>query len=268
MSEEKLMSNPVIQNMMEKFFNDKFKDMVNQQPRNSGNCTKVTNSENMVRSPSDVTVYAPALQKRLTPQNISQNVVKINSEGLIQSGLVSTAAQLPVMNGLNHDNSNIVTQFVELVHQVQHPEDFSQDQDISKVSRNQVGQDMQAAKELKDAQLRVERTLIEAEKFKARIEPPGNQFNEFGNRLEQSRESLNMLNIGSGVSDDDFFHLTCHIDPNLIHKIEKGEFIELEKLLLKDKIGKSDENRLEWVQRDEGTYLVPAQRDNKNWQFL
>ena len=75
-----------------------------------------------------------------------------------------------------------------------------------------------------------------------------------------------MMDIGKGVSDDDFFHLTCHIEPNLIHKIEKGEFVELEKLLPKDRLGGykgHEENRLEWVQRDGGTYLVPASRDSK-----
>ena len=56
--------------------------------------------------------------------------------------------------------------------------------------------------------------------------------------------------IGAGVSDDDFFHLTCHIEPSLIHKIEKGEFVELEKLLPKDKISEGDYNRLEWVHKD------------------
>ena len=48
------------------------------------------------------------------------------------------------------------------------------------------------------------------------------------------------------------------VNTNLIHKIEKGEFVELEKLLPKDKLGRSDESRLEWVQRDGGTFLVPA----------
>ena len=61
-----------------------------------------------------------------------------------------------------------------------------------------------------------------------------------------------------------FFHLTCHIEPSLIHKIEKGEYVELEKLLPKDKLGKAGEdNHLEWVQREGGTFLVPAQRDGK-----
>ena len=77
----------------------------------------------------------------------------------------------------------------------------------------------------------------------------------------------NIPNIGAGVSDDDFFHLTCHIDPNLFHKIEKGEFVELEKLLPKDKLGGRDDNRLEWVQKDGGTFLVPAQRDSKISSF-
>ena len=60
--------------------------------------------------------------------------------------------------------------------------------------------------------------------------------------------------------------MTCHIESSLIHKIEKGEFVELEKLLPKDKLsggGRSDDNQLEWVQRDGGTFLVPAQIETK-----
>ena len=92
-----------------------------------------------------------------------------------------------------------------------------------------------------------------------------------GNLQFQSRschENNNqMLDMGNGVSDDDFFHLTCHIEPSLIHKIEKGEFVELEKLLPKDRLSghknNHDESRLEWVQRDGGTFLVLANRDGK-----
>ena len=73
----------------------------------------------------------------------------------------------------------------------------------------------------------------------------------------------NIVHIGTGVSDDDFCHLTCHIDPSLIHKIEKDEFVELEKLLPKDKLNKNDESRLEWVPRDGGMFLVPEERDAK-----
>ena len=36
-------------------------------------------------------------------------------------------------------------------------------------------------------------------------------------------------------NDDNFFYLTCHIEPNLRSKIEKGEFVNLDKLLPKNK---------------------------------
>ena len=54
----------------------------------------------------------------------------------------------------------------------------------------------------------------------------------------------------------------------MIHKIEKGEFVKLEKLLPKDKIGnRPDEGRMEWVHRDGGTFLVPTQKDAKITSF-
>ena len=71
---------------------------------------------------------------------------------------------------------------------------------------------------------------------------------------------------GKRFFDDDFFHLTCHIDPQLRIKIQKGEFVDLEKLIPKDKVkGRlSEEARLEWVFRDGSTFLVSASdRDHK-----
>ena len=56
------------------------------------------------------------------------------------------------------------------------------------------------------------------------------------------------------MSDDDFFHLTCHIDPTLQGKID------LDKLLPKGKAGtgstSSSEDRFGWIQRDGGMFLV------------
>ena len=92
---------------------------------------------------------------------------------------------------------------------------------------------------------------MEAEKFRVSIVDPdpgmlqiNNQTENLGAVRDVMISSNQIPNIGAGVSDDDFFHLTCHIEPNLFHRIEKGEFVELEKLLPKDKIGKSsNENR-------------------------
>ena len=51
------------------------------------------------------------------------------------------------------------------------------------------------------------------------------------------------------------------MDPSLIAKIEKGEFVDLERLLPKDKVNRrssDDSSRLEWVHKDGSTFLVPA----------
>ena len=106
--------------------------------------------------------------------------------------------------------------------------------------------------------------ILEAEKFRANLPGKfqlnsehqiGNKETLMGHTVVNSGEidgNKGIFDIGRGVSDDDFFHLTCHIEPSLIHKIEKGEFVELEKLLPKDKFGKPDEGRMEWVHRDGG----------------
>ena len=61
--------------------------------------------------------------------------------------------------------------------------------------------------------------------------------------------------------DDDFFHVACHIDSNLKSKIERGEFIDLERLLPRDRGGYrsfSDSNELEPVNKDGVAYFSPA----------
>ena len=61
-------------------------------------------------------------------------------------------------------------------------------------------------------------------------------------------------------NDDDFFHITCHIDTSLREKIQNGEFIDLEKLLPKEHGSSlSDDQRLELVTREGMTYFAPAQ---------
>ena len=88
-----------------------------------------------------------------------------------------------------------------------------------------------------------------------------NQSGVFDQQLIQNRP------IGTGVSDDDFFHLMAHIDPLLKQKIERGEFVDLDKLLPRDWINAlnrySDDSRMEWVQRDGGMFLVPARRESR-----
>ena len=69
----------------------------------------------------------------------------------------------------------------------------------------------------------------------------------------------------NAITDDKFFHLTCHVDANLKQKIQRGEFVELEKLLVKDKF-RSNNNlgqRMELVNKGGETFIMPVDRDNK-----
>ena len=57
--------------------------------------------------------------------------------------------------------------------------------------------------------------------------------------------------------DDDFFHHSSHTDGALIAKIESGKFVELEKLLPKEKIIHSD-GTLQMIYRDGAQFLQPV----------
>ena len=274
------MQNPVIQRMMQKFCRTEFQNLLKEKDKekstesssarnkDEGRSKQLDQSkvieqnkvreQNMIKSPSDTTIYTPALQRRLAPNNdqVGQYLCQpqladgMNHVASVQvhcydKGQASVIHQTLQPQGLPNSQMDInadISQFVDNLRIEQHPED----------NVNRRKSDV-AAVDLQEAQQRASRAILEAEKFRAQVEPPGN---------------FELLEIGNGVSDDDFFHLACHIEPNLIHKIEKGEFVELEKLLPKERLGgKNDEGRLEWVQKDGGTYLVPAHKDNKIGSF-
>ena len=65
---------------------------------------------------------------------------------------------------------------------------------------------------------------------------------------------------------DDFFHVACHIDSNLKAKIERGEFIDLERLLPKERFGyrsSAEGNKLELVSKDGVAYFTPVNDRSK-----
>ena len=115
-----------------------------------------------------------------------------------------------------------------------------------------------------EAHRRMENVVVEAEKFKVAVKrPPGMNTSPF---MVSSQINVNPdahCLIGDGVTDDDFFHLTCHVSANLKEQIKLGEYVDLDKLLPKDNIFPSrtvasNETKLEWVQSEGSTYLVPA----------
>ena len=72
----------------------------------------------------------------------------------------------------------------------------------------------------------------------------------------------NQVNYPRSMIDDEFFHITCYIDQSLQNKIERGEFVDLEKLLPCDPTCKLiGESHMELVNKDGATYFVPVSAD-------
>ena len=60
--------------------------------------------------------------------------------------------------------------------------------------------------------------------------------------------------------DDEFFHITCHVEPGLIERIAKGEFVDLEKLLPKSRnayINGNNEPKTELIFKEGKPIFVP-----------
>ena len=273
----------------------------------------------LIKSPSDTTIYAPALQRNGPPipaphlvntaimndrqRRCSNEFAMHDAEG-IRNGFenavqVENIRLTPDFNsnsafGDSGDSNNVINKISNFVDQMR----IQQEQEDSQLSPAQINgggpvRSAVTAPGYEEAQRRSDQVIIQTEKYRAEIEkPPGrNQTHNFGQEMrniENGKVFGNMLEnhgtildrnertpeqfqtrpriVGVGISDDDFFHLTCHIDSNLKAKIEKGQFVDLDKLLPKERSSFdpsqniANETKLEWVQSEGSTYLVPAKR--------
>ena len=117
--------------------------------------------------------------------------------------------------------------------------------------------------------------LVQAEKFRARVEAPKGNFNQFlmPYDYEQLRTKFvkpkglapldsEILFLRNFDQDDEFFHITSQIDSALKMKIERGEFVDLERLLPKERSARSGQEDLnkqlyQLITQGTNTYMDP-----------
>ena len=100
--------------------------------------------------------------------------------------------------------------------------------------------------------------LIEVEKFKAAVAKPTGRDRSYDFDLTELKNWLIQND------DDNFFHLTCHIEPILKERIEQGQFVDLEKLLPKNRYQTmTEEQKMQLVTKNGATYWVPVTSDQK-----
>ena len=124
--------------------------------------------------------------------------------------------------------------------------------------RNSQGRNDSEGEEDNSPSVIADQLLLQAEKFKERIEAPkGKSFHELLMPYDYEKlrdrfvkpEGLapldkEILLLRNFNQNDEFCHVTSQIDPSLKGKIERGEFVDLERLLPKDRAGKNPGDEL------------------------
>ena len=317
--EQLIMNNPHLKRLLNKMLDERIKNACeNGESSNSQLLSKLTpndeskNKQNgktskgnmTIKSPSDTTIYMPALklvEKRNDHGNLVQQRIQQRTDNF-QSGsglapamqalglqdMSESDSQIQFMtrreseaigrnNPMSNDKPDVISKISNFVDQMrldfedaEHKE-HEDDHDHQETQMTRIKSSV-IAPGLDEAQRQMEQAIVETEKFKASVEKPPSDPNYCfpDNTMSQdlSKNTVRQVIGSTGITDDDFFHLTCHIDPSLKRKIESGEFVDLDKLLPKDntfhgRIVASNETKLEWVQSKGSTYLVPAKNTSR-----
>ena len=166
-----------------------------------------------VKSPLDMTIYAPALNK-IAVQEVAEK----------------------------NDLIDRISNFVEGIRM--ETQERTSNKDSPSTSGRKVVQPEESVND------KASRLVLEAEKFHATVDTPkGMEYDNSDNlnaneafnkgRVEPPPVQQNLVNYDN-MDDDDYFHLTCHMYSALKAKIEKGEFIELDRLLPKRHMGQDN----------------------------
>ena len=193
-----------------------------------------------IKSPSDTTLYTQALHKSNPVDDIQEPVVD-RIANFVENIRLQTPPMRQVRNSTPQQPLVQPAETDPLV-DVEPPRDDP---------------------ELAAARARTEKILLESEKFKVNITAPQGRLSDLKQLVDIDE---NILRLREMDSDDDFFHVTCHADQSVKTKIEAGEFIDLERLLPKEKGGMMDcrdEQQLELVTRGGNTFFAPRANERK-----
>ena len=173
-----------------------------------GNEKRKTSTPVMVnKSPSDMTIYAPALAR--TPDKNGKKV-----EGGVGADYINNIANFVEHMWLQHEMKEA---------RVRQGKNGGDTEPIPEASTSGGGDHDSWEERRNELQANADKYVVDAELFKASIEPPT------GEKIQST------FNGGHISTDDEFFHLTCHIDSALRDKIKKGQYVDLDKLLPGDR---------------------------------
>ena len=211
------------------------------------------NSPNKIpaaKARSDTTMYAPGLANNIRP-GASPNLIR----------------ELEA-NQLNKTDQGVIIDFIKKIRLSETDvvgktkrakRDVAETDEVQAAGAS--GLDQQASQEehsqqndvmldrTQQARVDAQENILRAERFRASLAPTGILAHNSNFALARQADP-----------DDDFFHITCHVEEPLRQRIRKGEFVELEKLLIKKhKLHRdSEDQKLELYNKNGQTYFVPS----------
>ena len=108
--------------------------------------------------------------------------------------------------------------------------------------------------------------IVQAEQFKAAVEKPKGNVPQIISQLPAGLTEVPQLQTFNQYfkqlldnDDNEFFHLTFHIEPSLKSKIESGQYVELERLLPRSRSQIiADEQKFQMINKNGYSYWIPA----------
>ena len=196
---------------------------------NRGSSHKSRRGKLIIKSPSDTAIYAPAVaQYKDSDNGCSPTLIN----------------QRPLAN--SEDNNTILDMLKSIRLGESTDGHRSSTRDGYKRSGEYSGRYREERERCAERE-RAEARVIEAEKFKADLENSG----ELKRKLVPETAMVT-------DNDDRFMHLTCHVDKATRLAITRGEFVELEKLLRKNKFKRQKlTNRWEVHNKDGTPFFTP-----------
>ena len=243
----------------------------------TGKPKKLTrNGIERVKSPSDTTLYAPALFKENSLYSPANVVRRHISTPLSQDNINEQISSF--IEGLRPDEGRESHEHRDRSRGQSRDDSRSNHKD--KGDRSTSGGRGRSGSHSRSV---ADDIVLQAERFKASIEPPTGIVPEVqsvspgtlnGDSLHENvRELLTLLKSGANClnqdnSDDDFFHVTCHLDSAMKTKIANGEYVDLERLLPKTRyqvMSGGVDNDIEVIRKNGSTYILPegGQREVK-----
>ena len=193
---------------------------------------KARGMSNQPKSPSDTTLYAPALRKLTKGLGVGHSLGQKPNEDTINHYL----SQLR-LGGDGRQSS------AEARKTDDEDQQYSSDTDAGDPGL----EDYERRKRAREV---VERVVVEAEKFKATMVRPKGW-------LSSIKENPY---YEGGIEDNQFIQVISHVDEQLVLKIEQGEYVDLRKLRISYKLKQNESQRYGFqIKNDDGnSYLVPT----------